>query len=72
MNLKGIMLSEVSQTEKDQYWRYHLHVAPNKYNKLWILTEKQRIHRYGEQTSGHHWQGGTHGTAGVGSTSYWA
>ena len=34
MDLKGIMLSEVSQTEKDQYCRYHLHVAPNKYNKL--------------------------------------
>ena len=31
MDLEGIMLSEISQTEKDKYcMRYHLYVEPKK------------------------------------------
>ena len=30
MELEGIMLSEISQTEKDKYLCYHLHVESKK------------------------------------------
>ena len=33
MDLKGIMLNEISQTEKDQYWWLHLYVDSKKQNK---------------------------------------
>ena len=34
MNLEGIMLNEISQTEKNKYCKYHLYVESKKYNKL--------------------------------------
>ena len=50
VNLESIMLSEISQTEKDQY----SYVA----TYLWILKIKQmyttkQTHKYREQTSGY-------------------
>ena len=43
MDLKSIMLSEISQIEKD------------KYNKLVTITKKKQTHRYREQISGYLW-----------------
>ena len=42
VDLEGIMLSEISQTEKDKYI-YHLHVESNKYNKLVNLKKRNRV-----------------------------
>ena len=42
MDLEGIMLSEISQTEKDKYCMM-LHVESKKYNKLWLLKWKRRL-----------------------------
>ena len=42
MDLEGIMLSEISQTEKDTVW-YHLYVESKKYNKLVNTTKKRRL-----------------------------
>ena len=38
--MKGIMLSEVSQMEKDQYSMVSLMRGPNKYNKLVHINKK--------------------------------
>ena len=62
-----VLLSEISQTEKDNTVRYHLYVEPKKYNDLVNITKKQQIHRYREQTSGYHWgKGRGRGNIGVG------
>ena len=39
--LKGIMLSEISQTEKANTSWYHLYVESKKYNKLVNITKKE-------------------------------
>ena len=44
MNMEGIMLSEINQTDKD-IW-YHLYVESKKYNKLVNITEKKQSHRW--------------------------
>ena len=49
MDLKGIMLSAISQIKTNTVW-YHLYVESKKYNKLVNITKKQ-THR--EQTSGY-------------------
>ena len=53
MDLEGIMLSEVSQTEGQILYDITYMWNLKKYNKLVIITKKQ-IHRYKEQTSGYH------------------
>ena len=45
MDLEAIMLSEISQTEKDKYCRIHLYVKSKKYNKLVNITKKKQTHR---------------------------
>ena len=65
--MEGILLSEVSHTEKDKYCTYHLHVESKKCNKLVNITEKKQTHRYREQTRGYHWgEGRGRGNIGVG------
>ena len=64
MDLEGIALSEISQTEKDKYCiSYHLHAESKKYNKVVNITKKKQTHRYREPTSGYQWgeesRGGT-------------
>ena len=53
IDLEDIMLSEISQTEKEKYCiRYLLYVESKRYNKLVNkTTEKQQIPRCREQTS---------------------
>ena len=49
----GGTLSEMCQTEKDQYPKYyHLYVESEKYNKLVNITKQKQTHRYRKQTSG--------------------
>ena len=38
MDMEGIVLSEINQTDKDTW--YHLHVESKKYNKLVNKTKK--------------------------------
>ena len=56
MDMEGIMLSEINQTEKD-IW-YHLYVESKKYNKLGTKTKKSQTQRYGEETGGYQWRQG--------------
>ena len=55
MDLEAIMLSEISQTEKDNYCVISLTFESKKYNKLVKVTIKKQTHRYREQTNGHQW-----------------
>ena len=53
-----LVLSEITETDKDKYWMIHLHVESKKYNKLvnieYINYQKQKqTRRYREQTSGY-------------------
>ena len=41
MDLEGIMLSEISQIEKDKYCKIS-HVESKKYNKLVNITKKNK------------------------------
>ena len=41
MDLDSIMLSEISQTEKDKYCMIFLYVDSKKYNKLVNVTKKE-------------------------------
>ena len=52
MDLEGIVLSEISQTEKDKYCMIS-HVESTKFNKLVNKAKKQQIHCYRMQTSGY-------------------
>ena len=54
LDLEGITLSEISQTEKDKYCMIS-YVEPKKYNKLVNITKKKQTYRYREQTSGYQW-----------------
>ena len=47
IDLEGIILSEVSQTNT---LRHHLFLESKRYNKLVNITKKKQIHRYREQT----------------------
>ena len=43
MDLEGIMLSEISQKEKDKYgMTHHLYVNFKKWNKLVNITKKEK------------------------------
>ena len=54
LDLEGIMLSEITQTEKDECIN-HLYMKPKKYNKPVNTTKKQQTHKYREQTNGYQW-----------------
>ena len=45
MDLEGIMLSEISQTEEDTIW-YHFYVESKKQTNLVNMTKKKQTHRY--------------------------
>ena len=63
MDLEGIMLSEISQTEKDKYCLISLICGILKIQKLENITKKDQTHRSREQTSGYLWgEGGLRGT----------
>ena len=53
MDLEGIILSEISQTEKDKYCMISHIWNLIKRNKLVNITKKKQTHRYREQTSGY-------------------
>ena len=53
MDLEGIMLTEISQTQKDKSCMISHMWNPKIYNKLESITEKQQTHRYRERTSGY-------------------
>ena len=55
MNLEGIMLSELSQTEKDKY--YMISHVKSKIQQISECNRKRNRHRYREQTSGYQWEG---------------
>ena len=68
MDLKGIMLSEITKPEKDKYCMLSLIQGISKINKLVNITKKKQIHRYKAQTSGYQW--GERGKKGVGEQRY--
>ena len=43
MDLEGIMLSEISQTEKNKYYMIITYIWNKKYNKLVNITKKNRL-----------------------------
>ena len=53
VDLEGIIISEVSQTEKDKYCMI-LYTESKKDNKV-VNKQKSSRHRYTEQSSGYHW-----------------
>ena len=52
IDLEGILLSEISQTEKNRYCMISLLCGIEKY-KLVNITKKKQTHKYREQTSGY-------------------
>ena len=53
MDLEGIIIIEVSQTEKDKYCLI-LYMESKKDNKV-VNKQRRSRHRYREQSSGYHW-----------------
>ena len=43
MDFEGIILSEISQSEKDSIARYHFYVESKKYNKLVNMLKKKQV-----------------------------
>ena len=43
MDLEGMMLCKISQTEKDKYCMASLTVEPKKYNQLGNITKKKQV-----------------------------
>ena len=56
IDLEGIMLSEISQTEKDKYHMISLICAIYK-NKTKEQTKQKQIHRYRDEISGYRGEG---------------
>ena len=52
IDLEGIMLSEVSQIEKDKSCITHLYVESKNQNKWTNITKQKQSHRYREQIGG--------------------
>ena len=52
MDLDGILLSEISQTEKNKDSMISLLCESEKCNKLVNKTKEKQTHRYRDQTSG--------------------
>ena len=55
MDLEGIMLSEISQTEEGRYCIISLICEIPKCNKLVNIRKKKQTHRYGGQTNAYQW-----------------
>ena len=55
MALKGIMLSQLSQTENDNTVWYDLYMESKKHNKLVTITKKNQVHMYRGQICGYQW-----------------
>ena len=74
MDLEGIILSEISQTEKDKYCVISHMWNLKKYNKLVNKTKKKQTHIHREQTRGYQCGdascGGQHGGSAVRGTNY--
>ena len=68
-DLKGIMLNEISQTEKDKNTILHDFIHGIKKNKLVNITIRFTDKR--QQMSGYQWRGQYRGEE-VGKTNYWA
>ena len=49
------MISEISQTEKDNTVCNYLYVESKKYNELVNIAKREQTHRYRGQTSGYQW-----------------
>lgn len=64
MTLEGIMLSKISQTEKDKYCLYVIAYMweSKKYNQLVNITKKKLACRYREESSSYHWGEGGEGS----------
>ena len=60
MDLEGITLSEISQTEKDKNCIIS-HIESTKFNKLVNKAKKHQIHHYRIQTRGYQWGEGKRG-----------
>ena len=52
MDLKGIMLSEISQMKTNTIWN-HLYVKPKRIQQTNEYARKKKAHRYREETSGY-------------------
>ena len=59
MDLQIVILSEVSQTEKDKYHDYHLYVESKNMVQVNLFTKQKLSHRCRKQTYGY--QGGRGG-----------
>ena len=55
IDLAGIMLSEISQTEKDKIHMSSRMCGSKTYNKLVNITKMKQTHRYSEQIGGYQW-----------------
>ena len=53
MDLEIIILSEVSQTEKDKYHMICLYVESKKIIQMKLFTEQKQTHRHRKQTYGY-------------------
>ena len=63
MNLENLRLSEVSLTQKNKYYRFHLQEVP-RIDKF-IVTESRVIVTRGEEEMGNQWSMGTEPQFGV-------
>ena len=75
MDLEDIMLSEISQMEKDYHHTPSLRCGTKKNKNLVNTTKRKKLsHRYRRQTSSYHWEGGEQQYEGdrVGQTNCWA
>ena len=70
MDLEGIMLSEIRETEKDKYCMISL-ICGIKKLQLVVSIKKKQTHRYREQTSGYQQGGLQYRGKRVGGTNYW-
>jgi len=55
LDLEGIMLSKISQTEKDKYCIWFTYMWNLKKKKTVNITKIKQAQRYRKQTSGHCW-----------------
>ena len=53
MEFKGIMLSEISQTEKDKYYMISLMYGIEKIIQMNLCTKQKQTHKHRKQTYGY-------------------
>ena len=67
MNLKDIMLGEMSHRERQNLVCCNFYVEHKKQNKQIYITKQKQTHRYRKQTRGYQWgEGRAEGKIGVG------